>query len=64
MASSFGQDLVSASFSFFRFAEVVTERLDDVLRVLDVFHVLERRRSTVHVVLDFSSARSTSRITM
>ena len=42
--------------------EVVTERLDDVLRVLDVFHVLERRRS--HVVLDFSSARSTSRITM
>ena len=27
MASSFGQDLVSASFSFFRFAEVVTERL-------------------------------------
>ena len=44
--------------------EVVTERLDDVLRVLDVFHVLERRRSTVHVGLDFSSARSTSRITM
>ena len=44
--------------------EVVTERLDDVLRVLDVFRVLERCRSTVHVVIDFSSARSTSRITM